>query len=110
VCAVPEPPRLQCSLHAIGHGAHVRAPARPDCFLVHDHDPVGAPYEPHQRTLRTALPAPETRAGRDMAHASLAGGSGSAPTDSAPVAGAAAAAAASAAACAWAAIHSSAAA
>ena len=93
----------------MGHGAHVSTPPRPDCRPVRDHDTIGAPYEPYHRALGTSLPAPETRAGRHMAHASLDGGSGSTAAGSAAVTGAAAAAA-SAAAWAWAVIHSSAAA
>ena len=95
--ACPSRPASSCAPRSRARRTRTR-PGPAGLLPVHDHDPVGAPYEPHQRSLRTALPASETRAGRDMAHASLDGGSGSAPADSAPVAGAAAAAAASAAA------------
>jgi hypothetical protein len=78
---VREPSRLQRTLHARRLGAHVRPPAGPGSADVRDDDPVGAAYEPHQPALGTALPAPQTRARRDMLHASVDAGSAPSVSD-----------------------------
>jgi hypothetical protein len=74
---VGESTRLQRTLHARGLPTHVRAPTRPPPRDVcHDHA-VGVAHEPDELVLRTASSAPQTRAGRDMLHAPVDGGSAS---------------------------------
>jgi hypothetical protein len=85
---VGKPTRLQRTLHALGFPTHVRPPTRPPPRDVrHDHA-VGVAHEPDELVLRTASSAPQARAGRDMLHAPVDGGSASdADGASAPAAG-----------------------
>ena len=74
---VRETSRLQRALHALGLDAHVDAPAGPDPVHVRDNDAIRTSHEPDELVLGTALPAPQTRANRDMRHAPAVGGSAS---------------------------------
>jgi hypothetical protein len=72
---VREAAPLQSALHAGELGTHIRAAARPPADDVGHDDAIAAAHESDELVTGTALPASQARAGRNMPHPSVDGGS-----------------------------------